>query len=42
MDEALVRKIMPHDTLVEQAVIGSMLMDNEAIEIATEITFFNI
>ncbi|SEQ23080.1 replicative DNA helicase [Lachnospiraceae bacterium RM5] len=37
MDEALVRKIMPHDTLVEQAVIGSMLMDNEAIEIATEI-----
>lgn len=37
MDEALVKRIMPHSVEAEQAVIGSMLMDNEAVAAASDI-----
>lgn len=37
MDEALIRKTMPHNVEAEQSVIGSMLMDSEAILSASEI-----
>ena len=30
MDEAVVKRIMPHSNEAEQAVIGSMIMDREA------------
>ena len=31
MDEALIKRVLPHSTEAEQSVIGSMLMDREAI-----------
>ena len=37
MDETLIKKIMPHSMEAEQAVIGSMLMDRDAMESALEI-----
>lgn len=37
MDDALIKKIMPHSTEAEQSVIGSMMMDREAILSASEI-----
>lgn len=37
MDEALVKRILPHSVEAEQSVIGSMLMDREAIISASEI-----
>lgn len=37
MDEALIKKIMPHNIEAEQAVIGSMLMDRDAVEAALEV-----
>ena len=36
MDEALIKKIMPHSIEAEQAVIGSMLMDADAVEAAVK------
>ena len=33
MEEALIRRTLPHNIEAEQAVIGSMLMDTDAIEI---------
>lgn len=36
MDEAVVKRIMPHSNEAEQAVIGSMLMDVDAIPVAME------
>ncbi len=36
MDEAIVKRIMPNSPQAEQAVIGSMLMDNEAVQNAME------
>ena len=36
MDEALIKKIMPHSIEAEQSVIGSMIMDKDAIMIAVE------
>ena len=36
-DEALIKKIMPHNTEAEQSVIGAMLMDADAIDVACEI-----
>lgn len=36
MDEALVKRVMPHSVEAEQAVIGSMLMDKEAVETAAD------
>ncbi len=37
MDEALIKKIMPHSVEAEQSVIGSMMMDREAILTASEL-----
>ncbi len=37
MDETLVKRVMPHSIEAERSVIGSMLMDVEAIVIASEI-----
>ena len=45
MDEAVVKRIMPHSNEAEQAVIGSMMMDEDAIPVAmekiTESHFYN-
>ena len=37
MEEALVKRILPHSVEAEQSVIGSMLMDKDAILSATEV-----
>ncbi|MCD8083282.1 MAG: replicative DNA helicase [Clostridiales bacterium] len=37
MDEALMKRVLPHSIEAEQSVIGSMLMDREAIIAASEI-----
>ena len=37
MDEALLKKVLPHSTEAEQSVIGSMLMDKEAVVAAVDI-----
>lgn len=37
MDEALIKKVPPHSLEAEQSVIGSMLMDKDAIATASEI-----
>ena len=37
MDEAVIKRILPHSIEAEQSVIGSMLMDRDAIITATEI-----
>ena len=37
MDEALIKRILPHSDEAERAVIGAMLMDAEAIVTASEI-----
>lgn len=37
MEEALIKRIYPHSDEAERAVIGSMLMDADAIVIATEL-----
>ena len=36
MEEALIKRIMPHSMEAEQSVIGSMIMDKEAIVVASE------
>lgn len=36
MDEALIKKVPPHSTEAEQSVIGSMIMDKDAIITASE------
>ncbi|MCR4788884.1 MAG: replicative DNA helicase [Lachnospiraceae bacterium] len=36
-EESVLKRIMPHDPSAEQSVIGSMIMDKEAITIASEI-----
>lgn len=37
MDEALIKRVLPHSIEAEQSVIGSMIMDKEAVVIASEI-----
>ncbi|NLP35987.1 MAG: replicative DNA helicase [Clostridiales bacterium] len=37
MDEALIKRIPPHSAEAEQSVIGSMIMDRDAIIAATEV-----
>ncbi len=37
MDETLLKRVMPHSVEAEQSVIGAMLMDRDAITIASEI-----
>lgn len=36
MEEALIRRVLPHSVEAEQSVIGSMLLDKEAIVVACE------
>ena len=36
MDEPLLKRVMPHSTVAEQSVISSMLMDKDAIGIASD------
>lgn len=36
MDEAAIKRIMPHDTVAEQSVIGSMFMSKDALVAASE------
>ena len=35
MDEAFIKKILPHSLEAEQSVIGSMIMDRDAILVAS-------
>lgn len=37
MDEALLKRVLPHSIEAEQSVIGAMIMDREAITIGSEI-----
>ena len=37
MEEAVIKRIMPHSEEAEQSVVGSMLMDKDAILVASEI-----
>ena len=37
MDEAIVKRILPHSIEAEQSVIGSMIMSRDAISVASEI-----
>ena len=37
MDEALIKKVPPHNIEAEKSVIGSMLLDKDAITTASEI-----
>lgn len=37
MEEALLKRVLPHSVEAEQSVIGSMLIDREAIVVASEI-----
>ena len=37
MEEALVKRILPHSSESERAVVGSMMMDADAIAAASEI-----
>ena len=34
MEEALIKRVLPHSVEAEQSVIGAMLMDQEAISTA--------
>ena len=36
MDEAFIKKVLPHSSEAEQSVIGSMIMDKDAIVTASE------
>ena len=36
MDEAVFKRIPPHNDEAERAVIGSMMMDQDAVQIASE------
>ena len=47
MDEAVLKRVLPHSIEAEQSVIGAMLMDREAITIASEadsdeLTYFDL
>ena len=37
MEEALIKRIMPHSVEAEQSVVGAMLMDKDAVMTASEI-----
>ena len=36
MEEALIKRVLPHSIEAEQAVVGAMLMDKDAIVAASE------
>ena len=37
LDEAIIKRVLPHSIEAEQSVIGSMMIDREAIVVASEI-----
>ena len=37
MEEALIKRVMPHSVEAEQSVVASMMMDQDAITIASQI-----
>ena len=37
MEEAVLKRVLPHSVEAEQSVVGSMLMDKDAIVVASEI-----
>ena len=37
MDETAIKRVMPHSLEAEQSIIGSMLLDREAITVTSEI-----
>ena len=37
MEEAVLKRVMPHSIEAEQSVIGSMLLDREAVVVASEL-----
>ena len=37
MEEALIKRVMPHSIEAEQSVVGAMLMDKDAITTSSEI-----
>ena len=37
MEEAIIKRVMPHSLEAEQSVIGSMIVDKDAILTASEI-----
>ena len=37
MEEALIKRVLPHSVEAEQSVIGSMIMDRDAIMTASEV-----
>ena len=37
MEEALIKRVLPHSIEAEQSVVGAMLMDKDAIMTASEI-----
>ena len=37
MEEAVIKRIMPHNTEAEQSVLGAMFMSRDAIMVATDI-----
>ena len=39
MDETIIKRVMPNSLEAEQSVIGSMIMDKDAIISANEIIF---
>ena len=39
MEEALIKRILPHSIEAEQSVIGSMILDRDAILVASEMIF---
>ena len=41
MDEAVLKRVLPHSIEAEQSVIGAMLMDREAIRLTAKISMEN-
>ena len=37
MDEGLIKRVLPHSIEAERSVVGSMIMDSEAVITASEI-----
>ena len=40
MEEALIKRVMPHSVEAEQSVVGAMLMDKDAITTASVVRIF--
>ena len=42
MEEALIKRVMPHSIEAEQSVVGAMLMDKDAITTASSVVMIFI